>query len=264
MTNYLNPEGSPFDTLPDIARYYRVVASRLLPEHSTHTVAVAVRLPSFECEWALRLHGTHRRGYSITVSESENPLYGVENESVEVSISQHSIDVSHDFADLLTNAWAKALLTVANVNRPPIGVDGVSYHFVTRHPQHGRLSGQTWSPRPLTIAGSIVDLTERLADHVRSEDATSAMESLGEELRSFDAVPKYYCENSHLAAVQKATKSLVNHNREGFTTFEELLTQLNSAWEDLGLPKPVDLIQLVDEIPNDIRDRIRSLEKAEQ
>jgi hypothetical protein len=167
-----------------------------------------VVLPSFRSEWALRLHGAERFGYAISVSQVDKPLW--ENKSADVSQSEHRLDVTRDFADALTGVVTRALLTVSNTNRPRIGVDGVTYHFLAQHPEFHRICGQTWSPAPSTMAGKLVDLIERLRRRVQGDSsAECSIDAIAAELQRFEVLPPYCPNDKQIEAVAKDTSRSV-------------------------------------------------------
>jgi hypothetical protein len=215
-----------------------------------------VVLPSFRSEWALRLHGAERFGYAISVSQVDKPLW--ENKSADVSQSEHRLDVTRDFADALTGVVTRALLTVSNTNRPRIGVDGVTYHFLAQHPEFHRICGQTWSPAPSTMAGKLVDLIERLRRRVQGDSSPEcSIDTIESELQRFEIPPPYRPNHEQIEAVARDTNRSVELYTKGVISAEELISNLSHAWENHGFPNPGDVIRLLAKIPSEIQTRLR-------
>jgi len=257
VSNFLLPEESPFATGPVIARYYQRVALALLPEHRTHTLVVALCLPSFDSEWAVRLHGTHRRGYTITVSWVGTQLWGTEDTSRMPSVIRQAVEVTSDFANGMVEAFAKMLRTVANMNRSPIGLDGVSYHFVGRHPEYGLLCGRTWSPDPSTTVGQFVAAIDKLRKYVCANGADAlVLQTIQEEFRRCNAIPHYQCDDNVASTLKMQTERLVELHRDSVISDNELVSQLADVWEHSGYPRLGAVIDLVSCIPETVRKRI--------
>lgn len=256
MANYLEPEDSPFHSIPIIAQYYGNINSKLLPECASHTSALVVCLPSFQQEWALRLHGTDRSGTTITVTQGERPLWF--DDPDEIAISQHSLEITSDLADAFTDALGKALLTVANVNQTSRGLDGTTYHFSAMHPQKGWLSGKTWSPNPATVAGRLVDLVERLRRYVQGDRAGDcSLDAIVSGLRNFEAVPQYHCDDKALARLTQDIQALLHPYSAGAVSANEIIQHLGCVCQALHLPAPSAMLRLIDMLPQEIQERIR-------
>jgi hypothetical protein len=256
MANYLEPEDSPFHSIPILAQYYSNINSRLLPESSSHTRALVVFLPSFQQEWALRLHGTDRSGSTITVTQGERQLWF--DDPDEIPISQHSLEITPDLAVAFTDALGKALLTVANVNQGSRGLDGTTYHFSAMHSQKGWLSGKTWSPDPATVAGRLVDLVERLRSYVEGDRARDcSLDAIVSGLRNFEAVPQYHCDDKALASLWQNTQALLDRYSAGVVSANEIIQHLGDACQASRLPAPSAMLRLIDMLPQEIQERIR-------
>lgn len=257
MTNVLYAEDSPFNTSQLTARYYQAVASALLPEQSSHTKAIAVCLPSFESEWAFRLHGTERRGYSVTVTEATQPIWPPAAEPVLPPITKHAVDVPREFAEVLVSALSNLLRTVSNLRRAPTGCDGVSYHFSAVDPDYGWVCGRTWSPYHSTATGQLVAVIEELGRYVQTNGAdASRLKSIQDGLRRVEVAPVYQCDDKTTMALERLTEEFVKRYVGGIITGDELASQLEDAWDHHGFPSLRSVVRQINGLPTEIRERL--------
>lgn len=166
----LHPEDSPLDSAI-FGKYYRKVAEALLEPDVPKRRAVisVVCLPSFDAEWALRLLGAEKRGYTLALSMAERQIWSSQlTESV--GVKRMEIALTAEWGALLSEVWRKMLLRVRHPESNGCGLDGVTYHFACRGAEVGFMAGKTWSPRSETAPGKLVALCHLLFRYVVEND----------------------------------------------------------------------------------------------
>ncbi len=166
LSDHLLPEDSPFHHWEIQGGYKLSVARRLLREIERRPViATVVCLPSFEPEWAIRIHGSDKLGFAATLTKAQKQIYSA-GQDAEVDVSQDDVILSSNLADELLEIWARMLRDAKYRASASAGLDGVSYHFLCYKNTHGHLCGRTCSPDPETTAGHFASLAHCLHDFV--------------------------------------------------------------------------------------------------
>jgi hypothetical protein len=181
-TDCLCPEGSPFGRM--FSSYHEHVASILLSPHEPRERGrlSVVCLPAFEVEWALRLLGSPKAGYSLVVTVAEQQI-GSSRAPETVQAQRLETQVAATIADSIQQVWKKMLLRTRHPEIARIGKDGVRYHFAGFFPEALYMAGTAWSPDPETAPGCLVGLSEALYRYTTSAEADRGMHL--QEVRRF-------------------------------------------------------------------------------
>lgn len=166
-TEYLQPEKSPFDWMPLFGSYYQNVAALLFESDTPQRRGLLsiVCLPSFEVEWALRLLGSDRAGYSLALSIAEKQIWSSQA-GTPVQVRRIEARLTAELAVSICAAWRKMLLRTRHATSGMIGLDGVTYHFACHGAGVGWMAGKTWSPDSQTAPGRLVALSHLLYRYV--------------------------------------------------------------------------------------------------
>lgn len=178
----LCPETSPFDCVDVFGNYYRNVASALLEpgKHNRRGLLSVVCLPSFEVEWAIRLLGSEKEGFSITRSVAETMIWSRQG-LTPVAVMQVESPLPAELAASVCEAWRNMLRLVRYPQSSAAGLDGVTYHFACFEPGMGWMAGTTWSPEDRTAPGRLVALSQLLFQYV--EQGAKERSRLAVEIR---------------------------------------------------------------------------------
>ncbi len=256
MSDHLLPEASPFHHWEIDGSYNLSVARRLLQKSECHPViATAVCLPSFEPEWAIRIHGSEELGFAATLTRAQTPIWSA-GHNADVNVSQNVITLSSSLAHELLKIWVKMLRDAKYQTSASAGLDGVSYHFLYFKNTHGHLCGQTWSPDPESTAGHFVSLAHCLHDFVMVDSITrpgieSKLKSEVEWFRDIPIRPPLR-ENATITLEKKIKKVLDNYQR-GFFTDTDAARQVAYAFNQVRYPTFRELLGIIDLIPEPIR-----------
>jgi hypothetical protein len=136
----LRPEDSPFHWPGGY--YHRVAETLLEPDEPGRRGRLSVVcLPSFEAEWALRLLGSDRVGFSLALSVAADQIYGHSSGPVGARRAEAPLEV--ELAVLVCEAWRKMLSRTRHPEMVSAGLDGVAYHFTSHGPGVGFMAGRT-------------------------------------------------------------------------------------------------------------------------
>lgn len=237
------------------------VARRLLQEIERRPViATVVCLPSFEPEWAIRIHGSNKLGFAATLTKAKTQIWSA-GQDAEVDVSHDDVTLSSHLADELLNIWSKMLRDAKYRASASAGLDGVSYHFLYFKNTHGHLCGQTWSPDPETTAGHFVSLAHSLHDFVLVDSLNRArIESqLESEMEWFRDVPiRPPLRENATITLKKAIKQLLDHYDRGIFTETETAGQIADAFDHVRYPTVPELLDIIDLIPEPMCKLIRA------
>ena len=189
----LRPHPSPFSgwVRNYHSEYHQSISTLLLePDEYGRQRGVLsfVCLPSFEPEWSLRLFGSVEKGFRLRAIEAKTKILAArDNASVECASTD--VALPDDLGSLLCDVWRAMLLRTRYPKRFGVGRDGVNYHFETHGGGVGFMSGKTWSPRPDTAPGKLVELCSLLLRYTKADEASrpkllDEIRELGEWLRA--------------------------------------------------------------------------------
>lgn len=179
----LRPEASLFQTTI-ISDYYRRVAAALLEPDlpKSQGLLSVICLPSFEVEWAMRLLGSEKKGYTLALSVAERQIW-FSQANVPIAVRRLEAPLMAELGSLISEGWRKMLLRVRHPETGHMGLDGVTYHFACHGPGVGFMAGKTWSPDSTTAPGRLVTLSHLLYRYVEETDAVRH-DLVGEILQS--------------------------------------------------------------------------------
>lgn len=93
---------------------------------------------------------------AIAQYESELPT---DYRNVETTYCE--IEISSDLGENIVTIWENLLLRTTYGDRPPLGRDGIDYHFSMR--ANGRsMAGKVWEPDPQSTTGAMVSMTDSM------------------------------------------------------------------------------------------------------
>ncbi len=183
----LCPEESPFQERPIRAAYHLRVADVLLAPSAGRSRAYktqVVCLPAFDVEWAVRVCGSAKIGFTAILTKPDKQIWcHPEPQAVQVRTTQRPLDTS--LAESLFAIWRRVLFRTRHPSQSRGGRDGVSYHFVYSGAWSVDLAGWTWSPPSGTIPGKLVALSHVLRDFLEASEEVE--EQLRGELNSWIA-----------------------------------------------------------------------------
>jgi hypothetical protein len=168
----LCPEESVLQENTVIATYYLRVAEVLLERSAARPRPglTVVCLPSFEVEWALRVRGSAKIGFTAILTEAEEKIWcHVAPRSIQVRAKQKALDAG--LGEALCEVWKQVLLRTRHPRRGRQGLDGVSYHFACSELGVGSLAGRTWSPESATVPGRLVAISHALREYLEASEA---------------------------------------------------------------------------------------------
>jgi hypothetical protein len=168
----LRPEDSPLDPLCNFGEYYRKVTETLLEsdESERRSILSVICLPSFQVEWAVRLLGSERSGYLLSLSVAETQIW-CHSATTPVAVNCLEVPLSRELAALMGVVWRKMLLCVRHPQSCRLGKDGVTYHFACHDLGVGFMAGKTWSPNRQTAPGRLVAFSHLLYRYVEQDEA---------------------------------------------------------------------------------------------
>jgi len=177
----LSPEESVFQEHAVSTGYYMEVAKILLQRSAARPrpAITVVCLASFEVEWALRVRGSAKIGFTVVLTEAEEKIWcHADPRSIPVRVKQKSLETP--LGESLCDIWKRVLHRTRHPKRDRIGRDGVSYHFACSVPGGWRLAGRTWSPERETIPGRLVAISHALRAYLEAneEESSQAREHL--------------------------------------------------------------------------------------
>jgi len=264
LSHHLLPEDSPFQHWEIRGEYHLSIARRLLPEVNPRPViATVVCLPSFDPEWAIRIHGNESNGFAATLTAATAHIWGAEQDT-EIEVSQRETELPSELAKRLLDTWRKILRNTMYQSSASAGLDGVTYHFSCHRRSKGRLSGQTLSPDPESTAGHFVSLAQILRNYIcnDSQDRITIKSQITQKLDWFNDVPirPPLRENASLS-LKKTIKQLLEYHDRGILTDTEFVGQIAYAFEHVRYPDVVELIDIIELIPDPMRNLIRETVK---
>lgn len=261
MSDHLLPEDSPFHHWEIHGGYNLSVARRLLQEIERRPViATVVCLPSFEPEWALRIHGSNKLGFAATLTKAKTQIWSA-GQDAEVDVSHDDVTLSSNLADELLNIWSKILRDARYRASASVGLDGVSYHFLCYKSTQGHLCGQTWSPDPETSAGHFVSLAHNLHDFVLADSSNRAkIESqLASEMEWFRDIPiRPPLREKATITLEKTIKHILDYYERGIFTDTETAGQIADAFDHVRYPTVTEILDIIDLVPEPMRKLIRA------
>lgn len=170
-SEFLRPERSPFESVDIFDRYYRNVAEMLLESNSNKRRGIlsVACLPSFEVEWAVRLLGSEKNGYSLALNVAETKIWN-SSHTPQIVVKRADAAIPAEHASLVIHAWQSMLLRVRHCPTGSAGLDGVTYHFGCHGPGAGWMAGKTWSPDEISAPGKLVALSQLLYQYVEASE----------------------------------------------------------------------------------------------
>jgi hypothetical protein len=155
--------------------YQYAVAKSLLSEIevTSPVVITIVCCPSFQVEWAIRLHGRERKGFRLTSSVAREPIWPACKPAL-VQVTFNAVEIPDLLATATIDEFRRLARKCQQPAGPRIGVDGVTYHVACRMADHSSICGSTWSPAPGTEMDRMTELARTLFD-----TATSASNDFG-------------------------------------------------------------------------------------
>ncbi len=263
MNDHLSLEDSPFHRWEINGSYHLSIARQLLPEIKRRPeLAMVLCLPSFEPEWAIRIHGSEKVGFAATLTTATTQIWAAMHEDdVVVEVSRHDVELSIPIANQLRNIWCQMLREARYRASASGGVDGVSYHFQCFSMTQGFLCGRTWSPDPETTTGRFVALTETLREFTLAEPnhRASVGARLEAELSWFQDIPVRPPVREEATVILATTiESLLKHYEQGHFTDAEVAAQIAFAFEQVRYPAFAEVMDIIEMIPEPIRKLIRA------
>jgi len=180
---------------------YRLALRRALLEDDRYRRCQLMTLPSFEPESVVYIQKKDgettvisrtlkRQLWGQMMAEMRNPAkdnsinLGAASRAkaldrIQVAVEVKTARIDEQSADLIMKVCERVLLGTRYPGNPTHGLDGVRYHAGHWIPG-AFLAGQTWSPRPGTVARDFVDMEDFLAAYAKSPPSSreAAKESL--------------------------------------------------------------------------------------
>jgi hypothetical protein len=261
LTDHLLPEDSPFHHWDIRGDYHLSVSRRLLPEIERRPViATVVCLPSFDPEWALRIHGSEHLGFALTLTLANTQIYCT-GQDADVDVSTHNAELSNALARHLLDIWCNMLRDAKYRASATAGLDGVAYHFLCHKTMLGYLCGQTWSPDPETTAGHFVSLAHSLHDFVLADTSNRAQieSQLESEMEWFRDIPiRPPLRENATTTLQKTITQLLEYHERGIMTDAEIAGQIAYAFDHVRYPSVLEILDIIELIPEPMRTLIRA------
>jgi hypothetical protein len=259
MDDHLRPETSLF--ADQSVGYHRAVSRWLLPEEEIRPgIAAVVCLPSFSPEWAIRIHGSEEEGFTLSLAEAKSQIWCSGNKQ-DIEISQHHIELEFSIANQLRRIWCDMLRAARYPEVETMGLDGTRYHFFCYEQSRGLLCGHAWSPDPETSPGHLVDLGYTLRDYVRAN--LPARDEIGVRLKSemdwfHDKPIRPLLRENATITLEKNIKQLLAIHERGIITDAEAAGQIALAFDGVLYPTVYEILDIVQLIPEHLREIIRS------
>lgn len=254
MIGRLSPLDSPFGHSKTIAAYHLKVARTLLTDVEGIVHATIVCLPSFQNEWAIRLHADSLAEPRLTLTSVKSRLW----ETQHAEVSAWTKPFPHELSDRFLGVLRTELLATHWLERR-LGMDGANYHFHATHPLRGALGGQTWSPDVESAPGHLVELANSIRDFVSSKpDASAAsLEAISRELKWLSNPRSNEMRSKgDVQDIVDAIQKLLRHLDQGQATELETAAMIAELIERQRGTNFTGLWTMLQSVPDEVRDLI--------